>query len=455
MYFPAWPLKTRGSWRASPSREFKIVQSWGRTHRAEQACQRPSFVDGAIAELAKQSHLFTLPYGCGRSYGDVCLNAGGRLLMTDCLNRLVDADWERGVVRAESGMTLDDLLHVTVPRRWFPYVTPGTKFVTLGGLVANDVHGKNHEVDGTFGCHVSRIGLARSDGRMLTLSHSENSDLFAATIGGLGLTGLITWVEVKLQPIESSFMDAETLRIATLDDFFRIAEQPSDWPYQVAWVDCLAKGSNIGSGVYIRGRHASCGGFKVHSKARLGVPLNPPFSLLNRSSVRLFNALYQSRSWCFGKRQRASYDAFFYPLDRVLHWPRLYGRRGFFQHQSITPMARAHDVTRRLLELIADYGEGSFLVVLKLFGERRSPGILSFPMPGITLALDFPNRGESTKALLSRMTEVVLAAGGRLYPAKDATMSAEAFRTGFPNWQKIENLRDPKIMSDFWRRVAG
>jgi FAD/FMN-containing dehydrogenase len=456
MYFSACqPATITSSRNYSPSQEFKIIHSWGRTQSSPQICQRPYFLDEAAAELAKQTSLLTLPYGCGRSYGDVCLNAGGRLLMTGRLNRFIHTDWNRGVVQAEAGVTLADLVSVTVPHRWFPYVVPGTKSVTLGGLVANDVHGKNHELEGTFGCHVTRLGLARSDGRTLTVSRNENSELFAATVGGLGLTGLITWVEMKLQPIESAFIDAEAVRMVKLDDFFRFAEQRTSWPYQIAWVDCLAKGRKLGRGIYIRGRHSLSGGLKVHDNARLGVPVDPPFSVLNRSSVSLFNALYRNRPWLFGKLQHVPYDAFFCPLDRVNYWPRLYGRRGFFQHQSVTPLAHAYDVTRSLLELTAEHGQGSFLVVLKLFGERRSPGILSFPMPGVTLALDFPNQGERTKRLLDRMSEVVLAAGGRLYPAKDATMSAEAFRTGFPEWRKVENLRDPKIMSDFWRRVTA
>jgi FAD/FMN-containing dehydrogenase len=417
-------------------------------------CPRPFFLDEAAAELAAQTSHPTLPFGCGRSYGDVCLNDGGRLLMTDCLSRFIHADWDRGVIRAEAGVTLDDLLRIAVPRGWFPFVTPGTKFVTLGGLVANDVHGKNHEAEGTFGCRVRSIGLARSNGETLTLSRNENSDLFAATIGGLGLTGLITWVEIELQSIASAFMDVETERIRDLEGFFSLAAQATAWPYQVAWVDCLAKGSKLGRGFYIRARHAASGGFDVHRGPRLGVPLDAPFSLLNGSSVRVFNTLYQHRPWVVGRR-RMSYDAFFYPLDTVNQWTRLYGRRGFFQHQSVIPTAHAHETTRKLLELTAEHGEGSFLVVLKLFGERRSPGILSFPMPGATLALDFPNRGESTIRLLERMAELVLTSGGRLYPAKDATMSANAFRTGFPDWQKVENLRDPQIMSDFWRRVAA
>ena len=333
-------------------------------------------------------------------------------------------------------------------------VVPGTKYITLGGAVANDIHGKNHEHEGTFGSHVRSLGLARSNADVAVLSREQNADVFAATIGGLGLSGVILWVELQLAPIRSSFVDAEILPIADLDAFFRLAEQSRDWPYTVAWVDCLARGSGTGRGFFIRGRHAETGGLPVHRPARLSVPIDAPGSLLNAYSIGLFNALYRRRPWAAG-RKTMHYDAFFFPLDGIAHWNRLYGRRGFFQHQSAIPAAVAADGTRKLLELAAEQGEGSFLVVLKLFGAKPSPGMLSFPMPGATLALDFPNKGPRTRTLLARMTDVVLSLGGRIYPAKDATMSGAAFRAGYPDWRKIEAQRDPAIMSDFWRRVTA
>jgi L-gulonolactone oxidase len=331
---------------------------------------------------------------------------------------------------------------------------PGTKFVTLGGAVANDVHGKNHEHAGSLGAHVRALGLARASGPILTLSRADNPELFAATIGGLGLTGVILWVEIQLSPIRSAMIDTETLAIDDLAGFFRIAEQSRDWPYTVAWIDCLAKGRATGRGFFTRGRHAETGGLSVHGAPRLDVPFDAPGGLLNAKTIGLFNACYRRRPFVLGARQ-VHYDPFLFPLDGIARWNRLYGPRGFFQHQSAVPLAGAPETVRKLLELTAEFAEGSFLTVLKLFGDKPSPGVLSFPLPGATLALDFPNKGESTRRLLDRMANVVIAAGGRLYPAKDATMSAESFRIGYPGWRKLEAQRDPAIMSDFWRRVSA
>src|SRR4051794_35012843 len=427
------------------------VSSWGRLEPVPHEIRRPAFLDEA-REAVQRAARATLCFGLGRSYGDVCLNANGELIVTDALDRITSFDRELGVLRAEAGLSLDRLLRVTVPAGWFPPVVPGTKFVTLGGAVANDVHGKNHEAVGTFGTHVTALGLAHSDGRVLTLSRTENAELFAATVGGLGLTGMILWVELQLAPIRSAMMDSETLPLKDLTDFFRVSDESTDWPYRVAWIDCLAKGSAAGRGFYVRGKHAERGGLTVHRGPRVAAPLDAPGWLLNPHTIGLFNTAYLHRPFALGAK-RVHYDPFFFPLDAVGNWNRLYGKRGFFQHQSALPMTGAFDALRKLLELTAEFGEGSFLVVLKLFGDNPSPGLLSFPMPGATLALDFPNKGESTRRLLDHMAEVVLAAGGRLYPAKDATMSGEAFRTGYPGWRKLEAARDPAIMSDFWRRV--
>ena len=428
------------------------VSSWGRLGPVPHEIRRPAFLDEAQNAVQSPGPP-RLCFGLGRSYGDVCLNANGRLIVTDTLDRIISFDRERGILRAEAGLSLERLLRIAVPTGWFPPVVPGTKFVTLGGAVANDVHGKNHESVGTLGAHVTALGLARSDGRVLTLSHTENGELFAATIGGLGLTGMILWVELQLAPVQSAMIDSETLRLKNLADFFDVSEESTDWPYRVAWIDCLAKGSAAGRGFYIRGRHAESGGIAVHRSPRLAAPLDAPGWLLNMHTIGLFNTTYFHRPFVLGLK-RVHYEPFFFPLDVVANWNRLYGKHGFFQHQSVIPMAGAFDALRRLLQLTAEFGEGSFLVVLKLFGDKPSPGLLSFPMPGATLALDFPNKGESTRRLLDRMAEVVLSAGGRLYPAKDATMSGKAFRTGYPAWRKLEAARDPAIMSDFWRRVT-
>ena len=429
------------------------IESWGRVLKARHAVTTPAFLSDVGAGLAQSSRP-ALALGCARSYGDVCLNGGNELMRMTALDRLIAVDWESGIVRAEAGLTLDALLRVAVPKGWFLPVTPGTKFVTLGGAVANDVHGKNHESAGTIGCHVRRIGLARSSGEVLELTESDNAELFRATIGGLGLTGLILWVELSLKKIESAYVEVETLPISGLDHFFRLAEDSADWEHTVAWVDCLARGKALGRGLFMRGRHLARGGLRVHGGPRIAAPFEAPSWLLNSTTVNLFNLAYRHRPWTMG-RDTVHYDPFFYPLDAVGGWNRLYGARGFFQHQCAVPKAAAPGAIERLLRLTGAHRQGSFLVVLKLLGRRKSPGLLSFPMEGATLALDLPNRGEPTRKLLADMTAAVTDAGGRLYPAKDATMSAEAFRLGYPEWRRLEALRDPKIMSDFWRRVAA
>jgi FAD/FMN-containing dehydrogenase len=429
------------------------VASWGRIGRPLHRVYEPAFRD-ELVDLFCGAGTPALGFGLGRSYGDVCLNERGTLIKTAHLDRLLAADWEQGIVRAEAGLTIDVLLRLAVPRGFFVPITPGTKFVTLGGAVANDVHGKNHEGAGTFGCHVLRLGLLRSTGEILELTPEQNRELFTATIGGLGLTGLILWVELALERVTSAEFDTETLRLNDLDDFFDVAEASGDWPYTIAWVDCLARGAVLGRGLFTRARHAEGGALRPHAQRPLAkVPVDAPFSALSAPMVRAFNAVYLRKPGT-GRPRRMHYDSFLYPLDGIGNWNKLYGRTGFFQHQSVVPLDKARSALRRLLDMTAEAGQGSFLVVLKLFGSRRSPGLLSFPMEGATFALDLPNRGAMTRTLLERMAEVVLEAGGRLYPAKDATMAPDIFRAGYPNWRDLEAKRDPAVMSDFWRRVT-
>lgn len=429
-----------------------VVTSWGRTRRANEDLQEPAFAD-EVPDCLRGGPVL-LGYGMGRSYGDVCLNDGGRLVSMRRLDRVLAADWEKGILRAEAGCSLDQLLRLTVPRGWFLPVTPGTKFVTLGGAVANDVHGKNHEVAGTFGCHIRSIGLCRSTGESSELGPENEPELFAATVGGLGLTGLILWVELQLSPIASAYFETETLRMDGLDDFFRRAAESRDWPFTVSWVDCLQAGTSLGSGLFTRACFATDGRLEAHrARPAIAIPLDAPGWLLGGTSVALFNRLYARRPGVVGRSQ-VHYDSALFPLDGIDNWNRLYGRHGFFQHQSVVPLATAEAAIRNLLELTAQYRQGSPLVVLKIFGNRASPGLLSFPMEGATLALDLPNRGEETMKLLNRMTDTVIEAGGRIYPAKDAAMSGAAFRAGFPNWRRLEAARDPAFSSDFWRRVT-
>ncbi|HEB95384.1 MAG TPA: FAD-binding oxidoreductase [Sedimenticola thiotaurini] len=396
-----------------------------------------------------------LPRGAGRSYGDSCLNDGGVLLDATGLDRFIAFDHDRGVLECEAGVTLDAILDLVVPAGWFLPVTPGTRFVTVGGAIANDVHGKNHHRAGTFGCHLESLELLRSDGRRLQCSPGENGDWFRATIGGLGLTGLITRARLRLQPLASPCIDQETLRFDHLAGFFDLAaESDRSHEYTVAWVDCLASGAALGRGLLFRGNTAPAGSGCGRPGGRgITIPLDPPVSLVNHWSLAVFNRLYYHRPR--RRRERVHYRPFFYPLDAIGQWNRIYGPRGFMQYQCLVPDGVARPAIGEILERIARAGSGSFLAVLKRFGERPSPGLLSFPRPGVTLALDFPNRGARTLELLERLDGVVREAGGAVYPAKDGRMSAASFDTYFPRWRELEAMRDPAIGSSFWRRVTG
>ncbi len=396
-----------------------------------------------------------LPFGNGRSYGDSCLNDGALLLDARGLDRLISFDVERGVICCEAGVLLSDVLDLIVPRGWFVPVSPGTKFVTVGGAIANDVHGKNHHCAGSFGCHVRQFELLRSDGSRRRCSRTENPDWFAATIGGLGLTGVILWAELELKQVAGAAMDIETMRFRTLGEFFRLtSESDATFDYTVAWVDCASRGKALGRGIFTRGNHSSSETASLRAPGSgLSVPIELPGALVNNAVVRVFNAWYyrQPRT----RFRKVHYESFFYPLDRIRNWNRIYGPHGFFQYQCVVGLADGRDAVQELLSRIAAAGGGSFLAVLKVFGKIESPGLLSFPRPGITLALDFPNRGSKTMQLLDRLDEVVRDSRGAVYPAKDARMSAADFRHYFPKWQSFCEYLDPRFSSSFWRRVAS
>lgn len=398
-----------------------------------------------------------LPQGNGRSYGDSCMNQGGMVLSTRFLRRFMNFDPETGIIRCESGTLLADILAVVEPQGWFLPVTPGTKFASVGGAIANDVHGKNHHVAGTFGCHINRFELLRSDGDRLICSSTQNSDWFRATIGGLGLTGLITWVEMQLKKVGSSAINTESIRYSTLSDFFQLSEESEhDFEYTVAWLDCLASGAQLGRGHFIRGNHGRVTQPKPQPPSRqFRVPFAPPLSLVNNFSVRGFNSLYyhshlQQRQW-----STQHYEPFFYPLDGIQDWNLMYGPKGFLQFQCVVPPQSSHDAIKEMLERIAAAGSGSFLVVLKMFGNVPSPGMLSFPRPGATLALDFPYQGNKTIQLFDALEEIVVQAEGAIYPAKDAHMGAANFMKFYPQVEEFLKFKDPRISSSFWRRVMG
>lgn len=430
------------------------VLSWGRVHRGRHRVAQPAWgTDVPAAARDSAGEGTTLARGLGRSYGDTGLNLGNGLVDTRRLDRLIAFDRDTGVLRAEAGLSVDRLLQVSVPAGWFLPVTPGTRFVTLGGAVANDVHGKNHHVAGCLGRFVRRLALWRSDRGVVECGPDLDADLFRATVGGLGLTGILLWVDLQMTAIASASMTVESERFTRLDGFFHLAEDSADWPYTVAWVDTLSGGGRLGRGVFSRGRHADGGPLAPHRATGPAVPVDAPGLLLNRWTVAAFNRLYYDRPGA-AFRGDQHYEPFFYPLDRIRDWNRLYGPRGFYQWQCVVPPATARDSIAELLKRIAGSGQASFLAVLKNFGDLQSPGLLSFPMPGTTLALDFPNRGAATLALLGTLDRVVAEAGGRLYPAKDGRMPVEAFRAGYPQWSELEDRRDPMVCSSFWRRVA-
>jgi FAD/FMN-containing dehydrogenase len=433
----------------------RMVTSWGRVQGFQHEIIGLHHRFAPMPELPPHAQ-HILPFGNGRSYGDSCLNAGGALLKARQLDHFISFDPVTGVLACESGVLLDEILRLVVPQGWFLAVTPGTRFVTVGGAIANDVHGKNHHRTGTFGMHVNRFELLRSDGKRLLCSRDENADWFSATVGGLGLTGLITWAEIQLRRISSPWMNVETIRYQTLGEFFELcAESDNDYEYTVSWVDCSGKGKNLGRGLFMRANHASpiAAPAKYCTRTRT-FPFVPPVSLVNPLSLRAFNSIYYHRQP--GRRSRAlqHYEQFFYPLDDILEWNRLYGPRGFYQYQCVLPMNASKDACAQLLQQIGKSGLGSFLAVLKLCGSPISPGRLSFPQNGISLALDFPNRGESLYRLFSRLDTIVQEAGGRIYPAKDGRMPSELFRTGFPQWKAFKQFIDPRFSSNFWRRVT-
>jgi FAD/FMN-containing dehydrogenase len=394
-----------------------------------------------------------LAYGNGRSYGDVCLNPGGRLWRTRRMDRFVAFDASTGVLGCEAGVLLQDVARLGLAHGWFLPVTPGTQFVTIGGAIANDVHGKNHHKTGTFGCHVRRLTLARTDGSVATCGAGERTALFNATVGGLGLTGVILEAELQLRRVPGPWLEVETIAFAGLDGFFDLsAASEATYEYTVAWIDCAARGSALGRGVFLRANHA--GGYGAGGRGRpKRMFLTPPVSLVNGLSLRAFNRAY---FWCHRRRQGRSlqhYEPYFYPLDSVLDWNRLYGPRGFYQYQSVVPQPAARAATRAMLDAIARSGTGSFLAVLKAFGAVESPGLLSFPMDGTTLALDFPNLGDRTGALFERLDAIVREAGGRLYPAKDARMPRALFEAGYPRLHEFLPHRDRGIDSAMARRL--
>jgi FAD/FMN-containing dehydrogenase len=431
-----------------------VYQSWGRYPGAEHTRIIPVLWRSdppALTEVFEK----VLPYAYGRSYGDSCLNAGGALLDVSRLRRFITFDEARGVLRCEAGVTLGEVLALVVPRGWFLPVVPGTKWVSIGGAIANDIHGKNHHRAGTFGAHVTCFELVRSTGELIVCSPDRNVELFRATIGGLGLTGLILWAEFRLKRIPGSRIAMERIRFSGLNEFLELSRDDGEYEYTVAWIDCLARGRALGRGWFLRGDHVSgAGGARGDHRPAIRVPVDLPSGVISRATTKVFNTFYYHAGVRSRQKRTLSYEPFFFPLDGIGEWNRLYGERGFLQYQCVTP-GDSESAVAELLEQVARWGETPSLAVLKKFGRIPSPGVLSFPRPGITLAIDFAMRGSSTLDLLERLDQIVAAAGGAVYPAKDARMSRPSFQRFFPNWESFAAQIDPKFSSSFWRRVTA
>jgi decaprenylphospho-beta-D-ribofuranose 2-oxidase len=396
--------------------------------------------------------------GNGRAYGDAALNPNITLLMRDC-DRFLLFDKSAGLVECEAGLLLSDLLALVVPHGWFPPVVPGTKFVTIGGMIAADVHGKNHHRDGSFGRYVESLRLALADGTIINCSHSENSEIFSATVGGMGLTGVILSAEIRLRPISSDLIKETVVRVPSLDALLQMFEEHRTATYSVAWVDCLARGSHSGRAILMLGEHADSSGpqgrrMQAGPRSKLSVPFDLPLSLLNTWCIKIFNEFYYRLQ---RSRQRlAHYDGYFFPLDKVQNWNRIYGRQGFVQYQCVIGGSDAKAGLHRIVKLVHEIGQGSFLAVLKQLGPGNR--FLSFPMEGYTITLDFPVRSKIFKDL-EKLDAIVAEHRGRIYLAKDARAPRELIEKGYPEIDAFRELRrniDPhrKIRSVLSERLS-
>lgn len=443
------------------------LRGWGRSN-ASVATVHPAGNDAHLAALvAAAGRRGVLARGLGRSYGDAAQNAGGVVVDMTTRDRVLAADAATAVVQVEAGVSVDALMRLLLPQGLFVPVTPGTRQVSVGGAIAADIHGKNHHVDGSFGRHVLAMDLLGADGQIRRLTpESEQSELFWATVGGMGLTGLILRATLLMKPVETAYCVVDTQRCANLDELLQhMSEGDHRYTYSVAWVDCLAGGTSLGRSVLTRGWSAPSASLPPKLRTRalnfsprkvVSAPPLFPSGVLNRAGVAAFNEAWYRRAPRTRHRTIQGIAEFFHPLDGIGHWNRVYGPRGFLQYQFVVPFG-AEETLRRCLRILGDAGQASFLAVLKRFGEA-SPGYLSFPRPGWTLALDLPIGNPGLSRLLDRLDEEVLSAGGREYLAKDSRLPASAMARMYPRldaWRDLRRTLDPHgvFTSDLARRL--
>lgn len=378
------------------------------------------------------------PRGLGRSYGDSSL--GPVMVGTLRLDHMLNFDSEAGILYCQSGVSLADILEVFVPRGWFLPVTPGTKHVTVGGAIASDVHGKNHHIDGCFCDHVEFLNIFTGSGDIIRCSPEENPDLFHASCGGMGLTGMIVDAAIRLKKIKSSFINQIVYKSVDIQESLEQFEMHTDQPYSVAWIDCISGGKALGRSLLITGEHADQGDLVVHKASTLSVPVDMPSFLLNPLSIRVFNTVYYNKVRRQETHARVHYDPFFFPLDGIGDWNRMYGKQGFTQYQFVIPKKGGVKAMEAILKAIVDSKKGSFLAVLKAFGKKNK-NLFSFPTEGYTLALDFKIEPDIFP-FLDRLDAMVLDHGGRVYLTKDVRMNAETFKMSYSNWEQFQEIRE-------------
>ncbi len=435
----------------------KTLSGWGRVIRSECLAARPERQADLDAIMKDQGAETLLPFGAGRSYGDAALNSGGHAVIMQRLDRFIDFDPQSGMLITEPGVSFADIIKTFLPRGFMPPVAPGTGFATLGGGIANDVHGKNHHQSGSLGQHIDWFDLRLPSGEVRRVEPQRDAALFQATVGGVGLTGIIQRIGMHLKAVPSNAVTVRKRRIRDLDHYLEAFREEQDRsPYIVGWIDALATGRNMGRGILEVASPSDQDVDPSPARARK-VPFDFPGFALNPLTVRIFNEAYYRHVPSSGSEQRLHYPAFLFPLDAVYDWNRIYGKRGFNQFQCVVPFESGRDALVQMLDLITKSGQGSFLAVLKAMG-RSGVGYLSFPQPGYTLALDFPNTS-GTVELIGKLERITCDFGGRTYLAKDATLTPDTLRRMYPaldQFQAVLAYIDPqgRMRSDMCKRLG-
>ncbi len=418
------------------------LTSWGRYPRIKASGKHFETREQLKRQMDQDGDL--IAYGMGRSYGDSALNQ--RVVFSSRFNKIMNFNPETGLVACESGVSLQELISVFLPQGWFLSVTPGTRLISVGGAIASDVHGKNHHVAGCFSTSVDSFELMLPGGEVVLCSREENERLFRATCGGMGLTGIILTAVIRLQKVKSAFIRETVKQCRNLEEIFHCFEQYQKLPYSVAWIDCLESGEKVGRSVLMAGEHADTGSLDIKLNRPVSVPFDFPGFCLNRYSVKLFNRLYYHTRSTFVENRLVPLDPFFYPLDSIGHWNRIYGKGGFTQYQLVLPKTASYEGLKLILDRIAKQGLGSFLAVLKLCGPGNGND-LSFPIEGYSLALDLKIE-KKLFPFLNELDRIVIDFGGRLYLTKDVRMSKDVFRKGYPLWETFAELRETMGMKE-------